>query len=57
MDNFTFFNPTRIVFGTGTIAKLSKLVPKKATVLHVYTVLTAKRSVRRRPSHLAFQSR
>ncbi|MGV8049886.1 MAG: iron-containing alcohol dehydrogenase [Anaerolineaceae bacterium] len=36
MDNFTFFNPTRIVFGTGTIAKLSKLVPKKATVLLLY---------------------
>lgn len=36
MDNFTFYNPTRIVFGTGTIAKLSKLVPKKATVLLLY---------------------
>jgi len=29
ISNFTFYNPTRIVFGSGSIAKLNKLVPKK----------------------------
>lgn len=27
MNNFTYYNPTRLVFGKGTIARLSKLIP------------------------------
>lgn len=33
MFNFEFHNPTKIVFGTDTIAKLDQLVPAKARVL------------------------
>jgi NADP-dependent alcohol dehydrogenase len=36
MNNFEFFNPTRIIFGKGTIAKLSKRVPRKARVMLIY---------------------
>lgn len=36
MNNFEFFNPTRIIFGKGTIAKLSKRVPRKAKVMLLY---------------------
>ncbi len=36
MHNFEFFNPTRIIFGKGTIAKLSKRVPRKAKVMLLY---------------------
>ena len=36
MKNFEFFNPTRIIFGKGTIAKLSKRVPRKARVMLLY---------------------
>ena len=36
MKNFEFFNPTRIIFGKGTIAKLSKRVPRKAKVMLLY---------------------
>ena len=36
MNNFEFFNPTRIIFGKGTIAKLSKRVPRKARVMLLY---------------------
>jgi NADP-dependent alcohol dehydrogenase len=36
MDNFTYCNPTRIVFGRGTIAQLSELVPKGKKVLVTY---------------------
>ena len=36
MNNFEFYNPTRIIFGKGTIAKLSKRVPRKARVMLVY---------------------
>ena len=36
MNNFRFHNPTRIIFGKGSIAKLSKQVPKKAKVLLLY---------------------
>lgn len=32
MNNFVFYNPTRIVFGRGTIVKLSELVPAGAKV-------------------------
>jgi NADP-dependent alcohol dehydrogenase len=36
MDNFEFYNPTRIIFGKGTIAKLSKRVPRKAKIMLLY---------------------
>ncbi|WP_211443868.1 iron-containing alcohol dehydrogenase [Collimonas humicola] len=36
MLNFEFYNPTKIVFGRDTIAKLSQLVPAKARVLVLY---------------------
>lgn len=33
MENFEFFNPTRIIFGKGTIANLDRQIPENATVL------------------------
>lgn len=36
MNNFTFYNPTRILFGKNTIARLDALVPVKARVLVLY---------------------
>lgn len=34
--NFTFFNPTRILFGQGRIASISEYIPEDAKVLVVY---------------------
>lgn len=36
MNDFNFYNPTRIVFGKNTIAQLDALVPAKARVLVLY---------------------
>ncbi len=36
MNNFTFFAPTRLVFGKGTIGNLATLVPQNARVLMIY---------------------
>lgn len=36
MENFTFHNPTRIVFGKGTIAQLKDLVPAGTRILMLY---------------------
>jgi len=36
MQNFTFYNPTRILFGSGRIADLAREVPAKARVLITY---------------------
>lgn len=36
MQNFTFQNPTKLVFGKGTIAKLAKLVPADAKIMLTY---------------------
>ena len=36
MQNFTFKNPTEIIFGKGTIAALASRVPRGAPVLFVY---------------------
>jgi len=36
MKDFQFYNPTRIIFGAGSIAKLKKLIPGKARVLLLY---------------------
>ncbi|RMJ03088.1 Alcohol dehydrogenase YqhD [Marinobacter litoralis] len=36
MNNFEFYNPTRIVFGEGTVARLDDLVPANARVLVLF---------------------
>ena len=36
MQNFTFHNPTKIVFGTESIAKLNDLIPAQARVLILF---------------------
>lgn len=36
MNNFEYYNPTKIIFGEGSIEKLDNLVPKDAKVLIVY---------------------
>ncbi len=36
MRNFEFYNPVRVCFGKGEIAKLSKLIPKGANILLTY---------------------
>ena len=36
MQNFEFYNPTKIIFGAKTIAKLAELVPPEARVLILY---------------------
>ncbi len=36
MENFTYHNPVKIVFGKGTIAELPKLIPPKVKVLMTY---------------------
>jgi NADP-dependent alcohol dehydrogenase len=36
MENFSYHNPTRIVFGKGTISKLSSLVPTDTKILLLY---------------------
>ena len=36
MNNFTYFNPTRIHFGKGQIAKLAEEIPSDAKVLITY---------------------
>lgn len=36
MNNFTFFNPVKIIFGKGQIAQLSKQIPSNARVLLTY---------------------
>ncbi|MEE4194986.1 MAG: iron-containing alcohol dehydrogenase [Anaerolineae bacterium] len=36
MDNFNYYNPTRIVFGKGTIAQLKGLVPHGKKILLAY---------------------
>lgn len=36
MRNFTYHNPTKIVFGKGSIAKLAELVPQDQTILLTY---------------------
>lgn len=44
MLNFEYYNPTRIVFGKGTIAELGRLVPAEAKVLLFYGGGSVKRS-------------
>ena len=44
MNNFEFFNPTRIVFGQGRIKELDRLVPAQARVLLLYGGHSAERT-------------
>ena len=44
MQNFEFFNPTKIVFGNKTIAKLAELVPAEARVLILYGGASARKN-------------
>jgi NADP-dependent alcohol dehydrogenase len=44
MQNFEFHNPTKIVFGADSIAKLSRLVPEHARVLILYGGASAEKS-------------
>ena len=42
MNNFSFINPTRIVFGQGQVAELGKLIPNDARVLILFGGQSAK---------------
>lgn len=44
MNNFTFHNPTRVVFGKGSIAQLNDQVPAHAKVLIIYGGGSAERT-------------
>ena len=44
MQNFEFYNPTRIVFGEGRIAELNRLVPAEARVLILFGGESARRN-------------
>lgn len=44
MMNFTFWNPTRIVFGKGQIARLDSLIPTSARVLILFGGSSAERN-------------
>jgi NADP-dependent alcohol dehydrogenase len=44
MQNFDLHNPTRIVFGTGTVSRLDDLVPASARVLILYGGESARRT-------------
>jgi NADP-dependent alcohol dehydrogenase len=36
MNNFEFYNPTKLIFGKGQIQKLKEYLPKKAKILLIY---------------------
>lgn len=38
MNDFTFYNPTRIVFGRNTIEQLDALIPATARVLVLFRI-------------------
>lgn len=44
MHNFDFYNPTRIVFGKGTVTKIDGLIPDNARVLVLYGGASAERT-------------
>lgn len=44
MLNFEFYNPTKIIFGAETVARLADLVPAKARVLILYGGSSAKKN-------------
>ena len=36
MNNFSYYNPVKIIFGRGTIVQISKEIPQNAKVLMIY---------------------
>lgn len=44
MQSFEFYNPTRILFGKGTIAELNRLIPEEARVLVLLGGSSARRN-------------
>jgi len=44
MLNFDFYNPTRIIFGKDTVAKIGELIPENARVLVLYGGASAERT-------------
>jgi NADP-dependent alcohol dehydrogenase len=44
MQNFEYYNPTRIVFGQGSVARLNELIPASARVLLLYGGGSAQRN-------------
>ncbi len=36
MNNFSYYNPVKIIFGKGTIARMSKEIPQNAKILMIY---------------------
>lgn len=46
MQNFEFYNPTRILFGKGMIARLDEQLSPEARVLVLYGGASAERSAR-----------
>ncbi|MFT0212135.1 iron-containing alcohol dehydrogenase [Pseudomonas sp. F1_0610] len=44
MNNFNFYNPTRICFGKDTISQLDQLVPKDAKILVLYGGASAEKN-------------
>ncbi len=44
MKNFTFHNPTKIIFGKDTVAQLAKLVPQDARVLILFGGASAEKN-------------
>jgi NADP-dependent alcohol dehydrogenase len=44
MHNFEFYNPTRIVFGAGTISRLDEVIPSGARILILYGGSSAERN-------------
>ena len=43
MNNFNFFNPTRIVFGEGQIKEINQLIPESARVMILFGGQSAKK--------------
>jgi NADP-dependent alcohol dehydrogenase len=44
MQNFEYYNPTRIIFGTDTIAKIAEHIPEHARILMLYGGSSAERN-------------
>lgn len=44
MKNFTFYNPTKIVFGRGTVAQLHELIPLSSRILITYGGASAEKT-------------
>ncbi|MEO8599170.1 MAG: iron-containing alcohol dehydrogenase [bacterium] len=44
MQNFEFYNPTKIIFGTDTVAQISNLIPEAARILILFGGASAEKS-------------